>query len=172
VPRIKAILASSIATAMAVIVWYARAPAADSNASAQRASAPVALPAALDRDLEPVSPKAAQPIQAVSVSIERAQPTGAVDEHLLMNRLRELGDSAPFSSLQMARQGNRLFPDSPEAAERHWYVCKSLVNLENFAEARDEARAMVAAYPGTPWANDVQRHLLVNPLDLPGDPAP
>ena len=95
-----------------------------------------------------------------------------MDEPALMNTLRELGDSAPADTLRMARAGNARFPDSPDAAERTWYICKSLVNLENFYEAREEARLMVQKYPGTPFTDDVERHLLTNPLDLPGDPPP
>jgi TolA-binding protein len=89
-----------------------------------------------------------------------------------MSTLRALGDSEPERSLQLAREAEQRFPGSADAPEQAWYVCKSLVNLERFYEARDEARAMVDQYPGTPWAEDVARHLLVNPLDLPGDPAP
>ena len=89
-----------------------------------------------------------------------------------MSELRELGDSAPEYSLALAREGNARFATSPEAAERAWYVCKSLVNLQDFHAARDEAQAMVQRYANTSWANDVARHLLVNPLDLPSQPAP
>jgi hypothetical protein len=39
--------------------------------------------------------------------------------------------------------------------------------LRQFHAARDEAEAMVALHPRTPWTMDVQRHVLVNPLDYP-----
>ncbi len=87
-----------------------------------------------------------------------------------MQTLRELGDSAPLLSLELAREGNRHYASSPDAAERGWYICKALVNLERFYDAREEAREMVTRFRGTAWAVDVERHLLVNPLDLPGDP--
>ena len=143
------------------------------TAHSKQGSAPLAQPPAPESHpsrVEPRSPPAAGPVRTASVAVVSAPPP--LDERLIMNTLRELGDSAPQYSLEMARAGNARFPDSPDAAERAWYVCKSLVNLENFYDARDEARLMVAKYPGTPWASDVERHLLVNPLDLPGDPAP
>jgi len=90
-----------------------------------------------------------------------------LDEPLLMARLRALGESAPLDSIALARQGNERFPESSDAPERAWRVAKSLVNLGRFHEARDEAQAMVTRYPGTPWTLDVERHLLVHPLDQP-----
>ena len=107
-----------------------------------------------------------------SLELSAARAAALPDERALMSTLRALGDSEPERSLQLAREAERRFPDSPDAPERTWYICKSLVNLERFYDAREEARLMVAAYPGTPWTEDVARHLLVNPLDLPGDPAP
>jgi hypothetical protein len=84
-----------------------------------------------------------------------------------MAELRRLGDSDPNRSLTLAREGNMRFPDSPDAPERAWRVVKSLVNLQQFHEARDEAVVMVKHYPRTRWTLEVQRHMLVNPLDYP-----
>lgn len=98
-------------------------------------------------------------------------PTVALaTEPALMQTLRALGDSDPQRSLQLASEAERRFPDSPDAPERAWYVCKSLVNLERFSDARHEAKLMVEKYAGTSWASDVARHLLVNPPGMPGDP--
>jgi hypothetical protein len=137
----------------------------------QHAAAP-APPVPAAPSAEPHSTPAAEPYQTVSVAVTPPSAPKALDEPAIMSTLRELGDSQPQRSLELARDGNARFPGSPDAAERAWYVCKSLVNLENFRDARDEARRMVAAFPNTPWALDVQRHLLTNPLDLPGDPPP
>jgi hypothetical protein len=135
--------------------------------SAAEASPVMAQPSA-----EPQSRPTSEPYQTVSVAVTPPSAPKALDETAIMSTLRELGDSQPQRSLELAREGNARFAGSPDAAEREWYVCKSLVNLENFRDARDEARSMVAAFPNTPWALDVQRHLLTNPLDLPGDPPP
>jgi hypothetical protein len=107
-----------------------------------------------------------------SLAIAPVQAVALPDEASLMDTLRALGDSDPERSLQLARAAEQRFPASPDAAERSWYVCKALVNLERFYDARDEARRMVTDYPGTAWTADVARHLLVNPLGLTGDPAP
>ena len=126
------------------------------------------------REPKPALAATESPVRPASVQVPPPAPTAAptLDEPSLMNTLRQLGDSTPLYSLQMAREGNARFPDSPDAAERAWYICRSLVNLENFYDAREEARSMVAQYPGTSWADDIERHLLTNPLDLPGDPPP
>jgi len=88
-----------------------------------------------------------------------------LDEASLMKKLRALEGTNPPLTLRLAREGNRRLPDSPDAPERAWMAVKALANMENFREARDEARVMVKRYPGTSWSLDVQRHLLSNPLD-------
>jgi len=158
---------------MAGVVWYLCA--GETPANPQRASVQLAAPPQIERaepEAEPRRPSAPTPFQTASISAAPPLPAQALDEPSMMSTLRALGDSEPQHSLDIAREGNARFPDSPDAAERQWYVCKSLVNLANFYEARDEARSMVAKYPETPWTLDVARHLLTNPLDLPGDPAP
>ena len=82
-----------------------------------------------------------------------------------MARLRALAGTNSPLTLQLAREGNIRFPDSPDAPERAWMVVKSLANLERFKDAHDEAAIMVKRYPGTSWSLDVQRHLLSNPLE-------
>jgi hypothetical protein len=86
------------------------------------------------------------------------------DEAALMKKLRSLAGSDPQQILRLAREANAQDPDSPDAPERAWMVVKSLVDLQRFPEAKDEAQTMVNRYPGTSWALDVQRHLLSNPL--------
>jgi len=106
-----------------------------------------------------------------SVAVAPVQAAALPDEASLMSTLRALGDSDPERSLQLARAADQRFPASPDAAERSWYVCKSLVNLQRFSAAREEAKRMADDYPGTAWTADVARHLLVNPAELPEDPA-
>ena len=164
-----------IIAAVSAIAWYACSRPTEAPARARPASAAVSMPpsfAPREVAAEPEQPSATELAHSVSVFPRTPEPAVPFDENMLMSTLRELGDSQPQRSLEMAREGNLRFPDSPDAAERTWFVCKSLVNLQNFYDAREEAKAMVAKYPGTPWASDIQRHLLVNPLDLPGDPPP
>jgi TolA-binding protein len=85
-----------------------------------------------------------------------------------MSAIHELGAADPARALELAREGNRRFPNSADAAERTWTICKSLAALGRFSEAQQEARRMVQQYPDTTWASDVKRHLLTQPLEDPG----
>jgi hypothetical protein len=116
---------------------------------------PSGPPGAARRALEPPDPAAAR---GAGAGLSRA------DEAALMEKLRSLAGSDPQQILRLAREANAKDPDSPGAAERAWMVVKSLVDLQRFSEAKDEAQTMVNRYPGTSWALDVQRHLLSNPL--------
>jgi hypothetical protein len=96
-----------------------------------------------------------------------AAPAAAVTESALMSAIRDLGASDPARALELARDGNRRFPKSADAAERSWTICKSLAALGRFHDAQVEARLLVHQYPDTTWANDVTRHLLTQPLEDP-----
>jgi hypothetical protein len=104
----------------------------------------------------------------------------AFDERGLMSELRALRLSAPEQALQRAAQANIEHPDSADAAERAWIAVRSLDDLRRFHEAQDVAREMQRRYPGTSWTEDVERHVLLHPLDFPSreeqqvpqDPAP
>jgi hypothetical protein len=85
------------------------------------------------------------------------------DEALLMTKLRDLASLDLELSLKLAREGNDLYPDSPDAVERAWFICKSLTGLGRSEEARAEALKMVEKYPGTSFTNDVQRHVIFAP---------
>lgn len=89
---------------------------------------------------------------------------------MLMDRLRDLGPKDPELSLKLAREGNAKFSHSDDAPERTWFLVRALVDLQRFDEARAEARVMVDTYRDTPWALDVERHLLMHPSGPP--PAP
>lgn len=91
----------------------------------------------------------------------------APDESTLMTELRALINTAPLQALALARRGDALFPNSPDAPERAWAAVKSLDLLKRFHEAQAEARLMLRLYPDTPWTEDVERHVLLYPLDQP-----
>ena len=142
-----------------------------------RSQAPPARPAPADDEVPAASrtdesaPGAAAPQQPaarppIAAPTRRDEPA-AMTEPRLMATLRELGGTAPQRSIDLAREGQRRFPNSADAAERDFIVVQSLVNLKRFHEAQDEARVMVKKYPDNPFAQDAQRHLLVYPLDQP-----
>jgi hypothetical protein len=93
--------------------------------------------------------------------------TGKADEAASMQRLRALRTTAPLEAFALAEELEARFPNGRDAAERSYLAVRSLVELRRFHEARDRAKSMVERFPGDPYALDVQRHLLVNPLDLP-----
>ncbi|HVV16038.1 MAG TPA: hypothetical protein VHH90_02450 [Polyangia bacterium] len=128
----------------------ASAPAAPAPAT-EVAAEPVAAPPPAAPSPEPARPAAVPP------------PAPPPTESALMAKLRGLGASDPAQALALAREGNRRFPHSGDAAERSVTICKSLAALGRFEEAQDEARQLVRNYPDTPWASDVQRHLLTQP---------
>ena len=91
------------------------------------------------------------------------------DEASLMAKLRGAWTTDPTTSIALAREGNRRFPASDDAPERSYLLVRSLVNLGRFEEAKAEAAAMVDTYRDTPYANEVERHLLSNPLTHPSE---
>jgi len=149
----------------AVVLWRAR--------GVGPAPVPPEASALVGQRPEPGSqqppPAAPPPVGSPPPAPVAARPNDrpALSEPALMAALREIGGSAPERSLELAREGQRRFPDSSDAAERAFIIVRALVDLRRFHEARDEAREMVRKYPDDPRALDAQRHLLVYPLDQP-----
>lgn len=84
-----------------------------------------------------------------------------------MDQLRQLSGSDPELSLRLAREGNLRFAGSAGEPERRWYIVRSLMHLSRADEARAEARVLLDRYPDSEWAQDVHRHLFVNPPTHP-----
>lgn len=84
-----------------------------------------------------------------------------------MNALRELRGSDASRTLRLAREGRERFQESADAAERAWFIVKALSDLGRHDEARLEGRALLESYRETRWAEDVYRHLFVNPPTHP-----
>jgi hypothetical protein len=110
------------------------------------------------------------PLSEPRASVERRDPDVArrrPDEAAIMSELRALAQSSPERSLELVREADARFPGSEDAPERWWFKIRSLVNLGRLAEAHSEATVMVDTFRDTPWAGDVERHLLTHPLDHP-----
>ena len=135
-------------------------PATEPSPASRPVPVPVPMPV---RAAAPVP--ASPPVMATRPPAAAASP--AVTESALMAALRDLGASDPARALELAREGNRRFPKSADAAERSWTICKSLAALGRFSDAQIEARQLVHQYPDTTWASDVKRHLLTQPLEDP-----
>jgi hypothetical protein len=86
-------------------------------------------------------------------------------ESELMARLRKAQDTDEYMlSYDLAREGLRRFPDSPDAPEMAAMVVKSLARQGKISEARAEAEVMVNKYVGTHWAREVERHTGAHPI--------
>ena len=97
-------------------------------------------------------------------TILRPPLTGvSIGEQKLMYRLRQVQESDPARALELAREGNRLYPNSRYAAERAGRIVKSLALQGEYGQARGEAEKMVNTYAGTPWALEVERHTGAHP---------
>jgi hypothetical protein len=87
-----------------------------------------------------------------------------LNESELLERLRKAQDTDDFMlSYELAREGQRRFPDSPNAPEIAAMVVKSLARQGKASEARAEAETMVNKYAGTSWAREVERHTGAHP---------
>ena len=104
-------------------------------------------------------------VSARSKPVEAVKPTEAE----VMAKLRELLGRDPLQSLALAREADQRFSNSADAPERAWFEARALVDLQRFSEAQQLARDMGERYPRTTWTDDVQRHLLTHPLDLPAE---
>jgi hypothetical protein len=87
-----------------------------------------------------------------------SRPASAADpdEARLMGRLRSIKDQDPAATVTLAREGNRRFPDSPDAPERTSILVHALAADEKRSEARGEAEQMVNHFPDSPWVREVE----------------
>jgi hypothetical protein len=167
-----AVLVALLAVGVGVVLWRANRTAPPEPAVAEPAEPallapteppPLAPPAKADADVRPGvagAPRRPSPPETSPDDLNRT-------EAALMTKLRDLSGSDPALSLQLAREANQRFRGSPEEPERWWYIVRSLMNLGRSGEARAEARVLLDEYPTSEWAQDVHRHLFVNPPTHP-----
>lgn len=141
-------IASVLVTALAVLVLW-RAGARKADPSAPETSAPAPVPAA---DAAPSLPS---PARRGRPALTAAQ-VATLDEAVLMARLRELSATDSAQAVELARAGNRRFPDSADAPERTSILIHALANLGRVREARGEAEQMVNHYPDSDWVREIE----------------
>jgi hypothetical protein len=99
---------------------------------------------------EPATPPAAT--DRPSPAAEASPETG------LMDRLRHARAAGQhLLAIQLAREGNRRFPDSSSAPERHSTLIHALADNEQRSEARGEAEFMVNHYPDSAFVREIER---------------
>ena len=162
------VLVGAVVSVVAVGVWMSTSPPPKSS-EPPPADAPKP-PAAPILAPEPTPPR--PPVVDASVPpAARPVPKKVVvakpkllTESELLEKLRKAQDTDDYVlSYQLAREGQRRFPDSPDAPEIAAMVVKSLARQGKISEARAEAEEMVNKYAGTHWAREVERHTGAHP---------
>lgn len=153
--------------AIAGIAWIATKDATNTHSRARlpndsAASETTTSPAMANSQASSV-PRQTEANPVPSISVAKPIETAVSNEPLSIKELQELLDKDPATALLRARKDLARDPNGPDAAERNWVIVKSLAVLGRYEEARGEAKTMVAKFPGTRWANDVERHILAHP---------
>jgi hypothetical protein len=84
-------------------------------------------------------------------------------EDSLAATMHTLEDSKPERALELARQGQALWPAGPRAAEFAATEVKCLYRLGKPSEGRGAAETMVNKYPSSPWAVEVEKQTGAHP---------
>jgi hypothetical protein len=147
----------AVATAAVVSLWR-------SDRSSRGTSAPLTA-SDLGQEADPQSSGfATHGSRAAAIAApSHLTPPPSMDEATLMAAMRDAETTMPGIALELAREGERRFPDSADAAERAAAAVKCLARLGRVPEARGEAEIMVNRYAGTTWALEVERHTGAHP---------
>jgi len=159
---------AAVVVVVAVVLWQLSESSAGRSKAPTSAVAPeVAVPApvaprpASSRAVvAPPAPSPSAPALAKIGGPDAHRPSGPAEltESVLMARLRKARASGRHAlAIQLAREGNRRFPDSTYAPERHSILVHSLADNEQRSEARGEAEYMVNHYPDSDWVREIER---------------
>jgi hypothetical protein len=157
---------AAIAVALAVaLLTYGRSSRNDGPSPDQAAVPAPSPPVAAAPPPEPPAPPPAAPHPPgpdQSPSTHAPPPpagseaTKPLSESVLMARLRQVAGSDYPLAVDLARAGNRRFPDSPDAPERASILIHALAAQGMAKEARGEAEYAVNHYPDSQWVRDIE----------------
>ena len=151
-----------IVVAIAIKVWRgtsADEAAAEKPAAEAPAAAPAPSPAPAPAPPPSTAPAAAAPNAAPAAAAPSAQVEATVarmNEAVLMAHLREVARTDSAQTVEIARAGNKRFPDSPDAPERYSILIHALVTQNQLSEARGEAEYMVNHFPDSQWVRGIE----------------
>jgi hypothetical protein len=91
------------------------------------------------------------------------RPAVSWDAAKALATLRTQLDIDPLATLIEARQTQSQLADQQQAAECEWIIVRALSRLARGDEARFEAAQLAQEHAGSPWALDVERHVLAVP---------
>lgn len=153
-------LAANAVVIGAVVLVAARHGHPDSHGAPAAAPSVAAAP---DDTSTPAPEPAASteaPVASGAAPAETTAPTptaSAFDEGELMRVLRSARGNDPGLAVELAREGNRRFPTSPDAPERASILIHALTDQGHASEARGEAEDMVNRYPDSAWVHEIER---------------
>jgi len=157
--RLTATAIGALVLAGAIAAWNAWSEKRE-RAGDETAAAPTPPPAPQPTPPAPApGPVAAAqntppPAPPPSVSAETA--VARMNEAVLMARLREVAQTDPAQAIELARAGNKKFPDGPDAPERASILIHALVTQNQLSEGRAEAEYMVNHYPDSKWVREIE----------------
>ena len=128
-------------------------PAAAAPAQAPPPPAPANPPApgpgpvAASQNTPPAAPP---PSPSAQAAVER------MSEAVLMAKLRDVAQQDSAQAIDLARAGNKKYPDSPDAPERSFILIHALITQNQLSEGRAEAEYMVNHYPDSKWVRDIE----------------
>jgi len=164
--RLIATAVGALVLAIVIAVWHGLS-ADESDAAKRAASAPPAAPETAP-PTPPSPPPPAAPPSGPAAAAQNAPPDAAVpapnvqaaiarmNEAVLMAHLREVARSDSAQAIEIARAGNKKFPDSPDAPERTSILIHALITQDKLSEGRAEAEYMVNHYPDSKWVRDIE----------------
>jgi hypothetical protein len=154
--RRTAILEGAVAVLIVLIgfgaAWVRRAGDAGAARPGALVDAPPSQPPTATSSMAAVLPALAPSTRGAA----SASGSSPLDESTLMVRLRSVKDGDPAAAVDLAREGNRRFSDSPDAPERTSILVHALVGQGRASEARGEAEDMVNRYPDSSWVREVE----------------
>jgi hypothetical protein len=151
-----------------IAVWNARRQESAAPAQARAPESPVEparptpppAPAPAPPPPAAAGPAASAPNLAPDAAPPSARAQAAVarmSEAVLMARLREVARTDSAQAIEIARAGNKQYPDSPDAPERTAILIHALVTQNKLSEGRAEAEYMVNHYPDSSWVREIER---------------
>ena len=148
----------------AIAVWHAReAPEAAAKRVAALPAAALPAPETAEPAKSPPAAAAGPAAAAPNLPPDAAPPSAnaqrmaaRMSEAILMARLREVAKTDSAQAVEIARAGNKQYPDTPDAPERTAILIHALVTQDKLSEGRAEAEYMVNHYPDSSWVREIE----------------
>jgi hypothetical protein len=118
---------------------------------------PAAIPPSVREPVVASTPPGPSRSPSSDIAVPSSAAIASLNEAVLMARLRRAAGTDLKLSVELARAGNRRFPDSADAPERASILIHALAAEGEAREARREAEYAVNHYPDSSWVRDIER---------------